>query len=47
MFKENNPDLNTLEPAEDVFDGVGYYSTVLTGIDAVEICLAYNCTPTA
>ena len=36
-----------MKPHSDVFDGIGYHSTLLTGIDAIEISLAYNCTPKA
>ena len=36
-----------MKPHSDVFDSIGYYSTLLTGVDAIEISLAYNCTPKA
>ena len=35
----------TIQPHNIMFEGIGQYSTSLTGIDAIELTRAYNCTP--
>jgi hypothetical protein len=34
----------TIMPLYEAFEGIGHLSEFLTGIDAIEVALAYNCT---
>ena len=37
----------TIQPHYSGFEGIGHYSTTLSASDAIEIALAYNCSPKA